>query len=161
MPSYTLEINGKNTAVEAQADMPLLWVLRDKVGLTGSKFGCGIGQCGACTVHLNGAPVRSCLMPVSSVAGQRITTIEGMAGNNQLHALQQVWIDEDVAQCGYCQAGQIMSAAALLENNPNPSDDDIDNAMSGNYCRCGTYIRIRKAIHSAANFYNAAQEAQS
>jgi isoquinoline 1-oxidoreductase alpha subunit len=161
MPSYTLEINGKKAAVEAEADMPLLWVLRDKVGLTGSKFGCGIGQCGACTVHINGTPTRSCLMPISSVAGQRITTIEGLADNNQLHALQQVWIDEDVAQCGYCQAGQIMSAAALLEKNPDPSDDDIDNAMSGNYCRCGTYIRIRKAIHTAANFYNAAEEAQS
>ena len=141
--------------------MPLLWALRDKAGLTGSKFGCGIGQCGACTVHVNGSPVRSCVTPVSSVADQRITTIEGLATNNHLHVLQQVWIDQDVAQCGYCQAGQIMSAAALLESNPKPTDGDIDKAMSGNYCRCGTYIRIRKAIHTAAGFYNAAQEVQS
>ena len=161
MPNYTLEINKNQTAIQAEADMPLLWALRDKAGLTGSKFGCGIGQCGACTVHVNGAPVRSCLTSVSSVAGQRITTIEGLATSNQLHVLQQVWIDQDVAQCGYCQAGQLMSAAALLERNPKPTDDDIDNAMSGNYCRCGTYIRIRKAIHTAASFYNAAQEVQS
>lgn len=161
MPGYTLEINGTQTVVEAEADMPLLWVLRDKVGLTGSKFGCGIGQCGACTVHVNGSPIRSCLTPVSSVAGQQVTTIEGIASSDQLHVLQQVWIDQDVAQCGYCQAGQLMSAAALLENNPNPTDSDIDDAMTGNYCRCGTYIRIRKAIHTAAEFYNAAQETQS
>jgi isoquinoline 1-oxidoreductase alpha subunit len=161
MPSYTLEINKKQTTIQAEADMPLLWALRDKAGLTGSKFGCGIGQCGACTVHVNGSPVRSCLTPVSSVADQRITTIEGLATSNYLHVLQQVWIDQDVAQCGYCQAGQIMSAAALLESNPKPTDGDIDNAMSGNYCRCGTYIRIRKAIHTAARFYNAAQEVQS
>ena len=161
MPSYTLEINKKQTTIQAEADMPLLWALRDKAGLTGSKFGCGTGQCGACTVHVNGSPVRSCLTPVSSVADQRITTIEGLATSNHLHVLQQVWIDQDVAQCGYCQAGQIMSAAALLESNPKPTDGDIDNAMSGNYCRCGTYIRIRKAIHTAASFYNAAQEVQS
>ncbi|MDG1232145.1 MAG: (2Fe-2S)-binding protein [Pseudomonadales bacterium] len=161
MPSYTLEINNKRTTIQAEADMPLLWVLRDKAGLTGSKYGCGIGQCGACTVHVNGAPARSCLRTVSSVADQRITTIEGLATSNHLHVLQQVWIDQDVAQCGYCQAGQIMSAAALLESNPNPTDSDIDNAMSGNYCRCGTYIRIRKAIQTAASFYNAAEEAQS
>ena len=161
MRSYTLEINKKQTTIQAESDMPLLWVLRDKAGLTGSKFGCGIGQCGACTVHVNGAPVRSCLTSVSSVADQRITTIEGLATSNQLHVLQQVWIDQDVAQCGYCQAGQLMSAAALLESNPKPTDGDIDKAMSGNYCRCGTYIRIRKAIHTAARFYNAAQEVQS
>lgn len=161
MPSYTLEINKQQTTIQAEADMPLLWALRDKAGLTGSKFGCGIGQCGACTVHVNGSPVRSCVTPVSSVADQRITTIEGLATNNHLHVLQQVWIDQDVAQCGYCQAGQIMSAAALLESNPKPTDGDIDKAMSGNYCRCGTYIRIRKAIHTAAGFYNAAQEVQS
>ena len=161
MPSYTLEINKQQTTIQAEADMPLLWALRDKAGLTGSKFGCGIGQCGACTVHVNGSPVRSCVTPVSSVADQRITTIEGLATNNHLHVLQQVWIDQDVAQCGYCQAGQIMSAAALLESNPKPTDGDIDKAMSGNYCRCGTYIRIRKAIHTAASFYNAAQEVQS
>ena len=161
MPSYTLEINKQRTTIQAEADMPLLWALRDKAGLTGSKFGCGIGQCGACTVHVNGLPVRSCVTPVSSVADQRITTIEGLATNNHLHVLQQVWIDQDVAQCGYCQAGQIMSAAALLESNPKPTDGDIDKAMSGNYCRCGTYIRIRKAIHTAAGFYNATQEVQS
>ena len=161
MPSYTLEINKQQTTIQAEADMPLLWALRDKAGLTGSKFGCGIGQCGACTVHVNGSPVRSCVTPVSSVADQRITTIEGLAKNNHLHVLQQVWIDQDVAQCGYCQAGQIMSAAALLESNPKPTDGDIDKAMLGNYCRCGTYIRIRKAIHTAAGFYNAAQEVQS
>ncbi len=161
MPSYTLEINKQRTTIQAEADMPLLWALRDKAGLTGSKFGCGIGQCGACTVHVNGLPVRSCVTPVSSVADQRITTIEGLATNNHLHVLQQVWIDQDVAQCGYCQAGQIMSAAALLESNPKPTDSDIDKAMSGNYCRCGTYIRIRKAIHTAAGFYNATQEVQS
>lgn len=161
MPRYTLEINKQQTTIQAEADMPLLWALRDKAGLTGSKYGCGIGQCGACTVHVNGSPVRSCVTPVSSVADQRITTIEGLATNNHLHVLQQVWIDQDVAQCGYCQAGQIMSAAALLESNPKPTDGDIDKAMSGNYCRCGTYIRIRKAIHTAAGFYNAAQEVQS
>ena len=161
MPRYTLEINKQQTTIQAEADMPLLWALRDKAGLTGSKYGCGIGQCGACTVHVNGSPVRSCVTPVSSVADQQITTIEGLATNNHLHVLQQVWIDQDVAQCGYCQAGQIMSAAALLESNPKPTDGDIDKAMSGNYCRCGTYIRIRKAIHTAAGFYNAAQEVQS
>ena len=156
MPKYTLEVNGKRTAIEAAEDMPLLWALRDKAGLTGTKFGCGIGQCGACTVHIDGAPVRSCLLPVSSADGSMITTIEGLASSDKLHVLQQVWIDQDVAQCGYCQAGQIMSAAALLDSKPNPTDDDIDSAMSGNYCRCGTYIRIRKAIHTAAGFYTAA-----
>ncbi len=161
MPKYTLEINGERTAIEAAADMPLLWAIRDKAGLTGTKFGCGIGQCGACTVHINGAPVRSCLLPISAVDGSQVTTIEGLADSDQLHVLQQVWIDQDVAQCGYCQAGQIMSAAALLNQNPKPTDDDIDNAMSGNYCRCGTYIRIRKAIHTAASFYNAADTASS
>lgn len=156
MPRYRLDINGKRTTIDAAADMPLLWALRDKAGLTGTKFGCGIGQCGACTVHINGAPVRSCLLPVSSVSGGSVTTIEGLATDARLHVLQQVWIDQDVAQCGYCQAGQIMSAAALLNTNPEPTDADIDSAMSGNYCRCGTYIRIRKAIHTAAAFYNAA-----
>ena len=146
MPEHQLTINGKKHTLDAPDDMPLLWALRDVVGLTGTKYGCGIGQCGACTVHLNGNPARSCLMPISAVAGQEITTIEGLAGETELHALQQVWIDQDVAQCGYCQAGQIMSAAALLKNKPQPTDDDIDAAMSGNYCRCGTYIRIRKAM---------------
>ena len=161
MPSYSLEINNEKTSIEAEEDMPLLWVLRDKVGLTGSKYGCGIGQCGACTVHVNGSPVRSCLTPVSSVENQAITTIEGLGASNQLHILQQVWIDQDVAQCGYCQAGQLMSAAALLESNPEPTNSDIDKAMSGNYCRCGTYIRIREAIHTAARFTNAAHKVKS
>jgi len=156
MPKHQLSINGEQKTIDAPNDMPLLWALRDVVGLTGTKYGCGIGQCGACTVHLNGNAVRSCLMPISAAAGQSVTTIEGMAEANELHVLQQVWIDQDVAQCGYCQAGQIMSAAALLKDNPNPTDDDIDTAMAGNYCRCGTYIRIRKAIHTAAGFYDAA-----
>jgi len=129
---------------------PLLWVLRDSLGLLGTKFGCGIGQCGACTVHVNDAPVRSCLLPLSAVADQKITTIEGLASDGQLHPLQQAWIEQDVPQCGYCQAGQLMSAAALLKQKKKPSDADIDSAMSGNICRCGTYLRIRAAIHSAA-----------
>jgi len=128
--------------------------LRDKLKLKGTKFGCGIAQCGACTVHINGAAVRSCTLPVSAVSGD-VTTIEGLADGGNLHPLQNAWIDHDVPQCGYCQAGQIMSAAALLATNKNPSDDDIDVAMAGNYCRCGTYIRIREAIHTAASFYNA------
>ena len=156
MPKIQLNVNGSSREMEVPADMPLLWVLRDIIGLTGTKYGCGIGQCGACTVHVDGAPVRSCLVPASSVVGSSITTIEGLAAEGELHALQQVWIDQDVAQCGYCQAGQIMSAAALLQQKPNPTDADIDSAMAGNYCRCGTYIRIRKAIHTAAGFYDAA-----
>ena len=150
MTRITLNVNGADTQVDAPDDMPLLWALRDLIGLTGSKYGCGIGQCGACTVHLNGAPVRSCLVPVSQVSGQAITTIEGLTEDGGLHALQQAWIEKDVAQCGYCQSGQIMSAAALLQNNAKPTDADIDAAMAGNYCRCGTYIRIREAIHAAA-----------
>ena len=161
MPNYSLEINNEKVSLDAEEDMPLLWVLRDRVGLTGSKYGCGIGQCGACTVHVNGSPVRSCLTPVSSVENQSITTIEGLATTNQLHILQQVWIDQDVAQCGYCQAGQIMSAAALLESNPEPTNIDIDKAMSGNYCRCGTYVRIREAIHTAARLNKPAQKVKS
>ena len=125
-------------------------MLRDELNLLGTKFGCGIGQCGACSVHLNGTATRSCLLPISAVAGTNITTIEGLANKGNLHSLQKAWVEHDVAQCGYCQSGQLMSAAALLAENPKPSDDDIDNAMSGNYCRCGTYVRIRKAIHSAA-----------
>ena len=156
MPKIQLNVNGSSREMEVPADMPLLWVLRDVIGLTGTKYGCGIGQCGACTVHVDGAPVRSCLVPASSVVGSSITTIEGLAAEGELHALQQVWIDQDVAQCGYCQAGQIMSAAALLQQKPNPTDADIDSAMAENYCRCGTYIRIRKAIHTAAGFYDAA-----
>ena len=150
MTRFTFNVNGSDTQVDAPDDMPLLWVLRDLMGLTGSKYGCGIGQCGACTVHLNGEPIRSCLLPVSQIAGQSITTIEGLAQGNELHALQEAWIAKDVAQCGYCQSGQIMSAAALLRRNAQPSDADIDVAMAGNYCRCGTYIRIREAIHAAA-----------
>ena len=161
MPNYSLEINNEKVSIDAEEDMPLLWVLRDGVGLTGTKYGCGIGQCGACTVHVNGSPVRSCLTPVSSVENQSITTIEGLATTNQLHILQQVWIDQDVAQCGYCQAGQIMSAASLLESNPEPTNIDIDKAMSGNYCRCGTYIRIREAIHTAARLNKPAQKVKS
>jgi isoquinoline 1-oxidoreductase alpha subunit len=150
MPDYQLNINNESVSVSAPADMPLLWVLRDLVGLTGTKYGCGIGQCGACTVRLAGAPVRSCSIPVSAAEGAEIATIEGLAKDGALSILQAVWIEEDVAQCGYCQAGQLMSASALLEQNVNPTDADIDQAMSGNYCRCGTYIRIRKAIHTAA-----------
>ena len=131
-------------------ETPLLWVLRDHLNLVGTKYGCGVAQCGACTVHLNGSPVRSCSVPVSSIAGQRITTVEGLAVDGKLNAVQAAWIEHDVAQCGYCQAGQIMSATALLARNPNPTDADIDAAMSGNVCRCGTYQRIRKAIHTAA-----------
>jgi isoquinoline 1-oxidoreductase subunit alpha len=130
---------------------PLLWVLRDHLGLVGTKYGCGMAQCGACTVHLNGSPIRSCSVPVSAAAGQKITTIEGLASKDgKLHPLQAAWIEHDVPQCGYCQAGQLMSAAALLQRNPSPSDADIDAAMNGNLCRCGTYTRIRKAIHAAA-----------
>ncbi len=156
MAKYTLSVNGETKEVDAEPNMPLLWALRDMLGLVGTKYGCGIGQCGACTVHINGTPIRSCMLPVSSVVGQQVTTIEGLAKGTVLHPLQQAWIDVDVAQCGYCQAGQIMSAAALLEHNPNPTDDDINVAMEGNYCRCGTYIRIREAIHKAANYVNAA-----
>ena len=147
-----LTINGKQHVVDdVDESTPLLWVLRDHLGLVGAKYGCGVAQCGACTVHLNGTPVRSCSVPVSAVANQAVTTIEGLASKDgELHALQKAWIEHDVAQCGYCQAGQIMSAAALLKGNPQPSDADIDAAMAGNLCRCGTYTRIRKAIHAAA-----------
>jgi isoquinoline 1-oxidoreductase alpha subunit len=147
-----LQVNDKEYAVEGvDESTPLLWILRDQLGLVGTKYGCGIGQCGACTVHLNGAPTRSCSLPVSAAAGQRITTIEGLASQDgKLHPLQAAWIEHDVPQCGYCQAGQLMSAAALLKQKPNPSDADIDAAMNGNICRCGTYPRIRKAIHAAA-----------
>jgi len=150
MASYTLNINNKTFEVEAEAQTPLLWVIRDEIGLTGTKFGCGIAQCGACTVHLNGNPVRSCSIPVSSVQGQQLTTIEGLSNDNS-HPVQKAWLDIQVPQCGYCQSGQIMSAASLLDKNPQPSDDDIDQGMAGNICRCGTYHRIRKAIHNASN----------
>ena len=154
MSKHTLTVNGEEVVVDAQPDTPLLWVLRDRLQLTGSKYGCGIAQCGACTVHVDGEPTRSCVLPVSAVSGP-ITTIEGLMAGADLHPLQAAWIEHDVPQCGYCQSGQIMSAAALLEDNPTPSDEDIDNAMAGNYCRCGTYVRIRKAVHSAAKAYNA------
>ena len=144
-----LSINGQSTKVDAEPDMPLLWVLRDLAGLTGTKYGCGMAQCGACTVHLNGQPVRSCVFPVSGAVGQSITTIEG-AGSGVASAVQKAWVDLAVAQCGYCQSGQIMSAIALLQGNAKPSDADIDSAMSGVLCRCATYHRIRAAIHAAA-----------
>ena len=144
-----LQVNGADHEVEAAPDMPLLWVLRDLMGLTGTKFGCGIAQCGACTVHIDGAPLRACVTPVSAVAGKKITTIEGLSANGT-HPVQQAWTELDVVQCGYCQSGQIMSAAALLAKVPTPTDTDIDQAMSGNICRCGTYPRIRAAVHRAA-----------
>jgi isoquinoline 1-oxidoreductase alpha subunit len=145
-----LVVNGKPVTVTAEPETPLLWVLRDKLGLTGTKFGCGIAQCGACTVHVDGQARRSCVMPVAELAGKAITTIEGLATPEQLHAVQEAWIAENVPQCGYCQAGQIMSTVALLAANPAPTDDDIDSALSANLCRCGTYPRIRRAVHRAA-----------
>ena len=145
-----LRINGEDRSVDAPEEMPLLWVLRDLVGLTGTKFGCGIGQCGACTVHVDGKPIRSCLLPVSAVGNRSITTIEGVGATPAGAKVQQAWLDLEVVQCGYCQSGQIMSATALLAGNSNPSDADIDAAMSGNICRCGTYQRIRAAIKQAA-----------
>ncbi len=144
-----LTINGKAQEVEVAGDTPLLWVLRDTLGLTGTKYGCGAALCGACTVHVDGAPMRSCSTPIESVAGKSVTTIEGLSADRS-HPVQQAWMEIDVPQCGYCQSGQIMSAAALLAKNPAPSDADIDSAMAGNICRCGTYPRIRKAIHRAA-----------
>lgn len=158
MSKFKLSVNGQQHEVDVSPDMPLLWVLRDKLKLTGTKYGCGIAQCGACTVHVDGAAVRSCVLPVSAVSGD-VTTIEGLADGGDLHPLQTAWIEHDVPQCGYCQAGQIMSAAALLDDNPEPTDADIDTALAGNYCRCGTYVRIRKAVHSAASYYNAAKGA--
>jgi isoquinoline 1-oxidoreductase subunit alpha len=146
----TLHINGEEKSVDAPEDMPLLWVLRDLVGLTGTKFGCGIGQCGACTVHLDGKPTRSCILPIGAVAGRPITTIEGVGATAEGAKIQKAWLDLEVIQCGYCQSGQIMSAAALLASTPAPSDADINAAMSGNICRCGTYVRIRNAIKQAA-----------
>ena len=146
---YTLKVNGKSRSVDVDAEMPLLWVLRDVLDLPGTKYGCGVAQCGSCTVHLNGEPVRSCQTPVSSAANTPITTIEGLSPEGT-HPLQVVWQEIDVPQCGYCQAGQIMSAAALLATTPKPSNEDIDRAMNGNVCRCGTYLRIREGIHKAA-----------
>lgn len=150
MAKITLNVNGTDRMVDVPEDQPLLWVLRDELKLVGTKFGCGMAQCGACTVHLNGTPVRSCSVLAASLAGQKITTIEGLAQNGALTAVQKAWIDHDVPQCGYCQAGQIMSATALLRQKPNPTDADIDTFMQGNICRCGTYVRIRAAIKSAA-----------
>ncbi|MEO1194509.1 MAG: (2Fe-2S)-binding protein [Pseudomonadota bacterium] len=148
--AVTLTINGETHEIDAPAGTPLLWVLRDHLGLTGTKFGCGIAQCGACTVHLNGNPIRSCIMPVSAIGDGKITTVEGVESKAAM-AIRKAWRDIDVVQCGYCQSGQMMSATALLESNPNPSDDDIDTAMHGNLCRCATYHRIRAAIHRAAD----------
>ena len=148
MPSYSLNVNGKTTTVDVPADMPLLWVIRDVLNLKGTKFGCGVAQCGACTVNMGGRAIRSCSTPVSTVKGP-VTTIEGLSADGN-HPLQQAWMEIDVPQCGYCQAGQIMSANALLSQNPKPSDEQITSAMTGNICRCGTYLRIRQAIHRAA-----------
>jgi isoquinoline 1-oxidoreductase subunit alpha len=145
----SFNLNGTETRVDVDADMPLLWLLRDTLGLTGTKFGCGVALCGACTVHLEGAAVRACVTPVSAVSGRRVTTIEGLSSDSS-HPVQRAWIELEVPQCGYCQSGQIMSAAALLAQTPQPSDAEIDAAMSGNICRCGTYQRIRAAIHRAA-----------
>ena len=149
MPQYRLTINGRRQTVTAEADTPLLWVLRDALGMTGTKFGCGMALCGACTVHVDGAATRSCSLPVSAADGKRVTTIEGLSADGS-HPVQRAWIEEDVAQCGYCQVGQIMTAAALLREHPRPTDEQIDAAMAGNICRCGTYQRVRSAIHRAA-----------
>ena len=145
----SLTVNGTSQRVDVSPDTPLLWVLRDHLGLTGTKYGCGMALCGACTVHVNGQAVRSCVMPISAAAGKNVLTIEGLSRDGS-HPLQRAWIAEEVPQCGYCQSGQIMAAAVLLRENPRPSDADIDDAMSGNICRCGTYQRIRRAIHRAA-----------
>lgn len=150
MAKFTITINGKAQQVEAAPDTPMLWVLRDHLDLVGTKFGCGIGQCGACTIHFNGVATRSCQIPISAVGENPIITIEGLSKKAD-HPVQKAWIEHDVPQCGYCQSGQIMSAASLLKQNPNPTDQDIENAMSGNICRCGTYTRIKKAIKTAAN----------
>ncbi|MBB6003470.1 (2Fe-2S)-binding protein [Arcicella rosea] len=147
MAKYSLKINGKTQQIDIDPSTPILWVLRDHLNMTGTKFGCGMAMCGACTVHLDGSAVRSCSLPVSAVGKQAITTIEGLSANGT-HPVQKAWIEHDVAQCGYCQSGQIMSASALLKSNPNPTDEDIDNYMSGNICRCGTYLRIKDAIKS-------------
>jgi isoquinoline 1-oxidoreductase subunit alpha len=152
----TITVNNRLVNVDAEADTPLLWVLRDHLGMTGTKFGCGMALCGACTVHIDGVATRSCVLPLSAVAGKSITTIEGLSLDRS-HAVQKAWLEIDVPQCGYCQSGQIMSAAALLKSTPKPSDADIDAAMSGNICRCGTYPRIRKAIHRAADLLAASE----
>jgi isoquinoline 1-oxidoreductase alpha subunit len=149
MASISFQVNGKTQTVDVSPETPLLWVLRDSLQLTGTKYGCGISQCGACTVHVDGDPTRSCVTPVSAVAGKRVTTIEGLSPDRS-HPIQQAWIAEQVPQCGYCQSGQIMTAAALLVTKPQPTDADIDQFLSGNICRCGTYQRIRRAVHRAA-----------
>jgi aerobic-type carbon monoxide dehydrogenase small subunit (CoxS/CutS family) len=146
---FTLTVNGTTQKIDADGDTPLLWALRDHLSLTGTKYGCGMALCGACTVHIDGVAVRSCVLPLKAMEGKRVTTIEGLS-KDRSHAVQRAWIESDVPQCGYCQSGQIMSAAALLGNNPSPSDADIDAALAGNVCRCGTYVRIRKAVHRAA-----------
>jgi aerobic-type carbon monoxide dehydrogenase small subunit (CoxS/CutS family) len=149
MPRYSLRVNARDRELEASADMPLLWALRDRLGLTGTKFGCGVGVCGACTVLLDGDPVRSCQVPLALAAGHRVTTIEGLSRDGS-HPCQRAWIEEDVAQCGYCQPGMIMEAAALLSKTPQPSDTDVDEAFRGHVCRCGTWQRLRRAVHRAA-----------
>jgi len=155
MSKYTLNVNGKAQAVDVEADTPLLWALRDTLGLVGTKYGCGVGACGACTVHVDGQPARACQLPVSSIGKRRITTIEGLDAN-AAHPLQQAWQELDVPQCGYCQSGQIMSACALLKQHPRPTDAQIDDAMAGNLCRCATYVRIRAGIHRAADIASTA-----
>lgn len=149
MAQYTLYVNGETKTVEVDPSTPMLWVLRDHLNLVGTKFGCGIAQCGACTIHLNGTAVRSCQLPVSAVGNSEVITIEGLSENGD-HPVQLAWIKQDVPQCGYCQAGQIMTATALLKQNPNPTDEEIESAMAGNLCRCGTYVRIKKAVKDAA-----------
>ncbi len=156
MTKISITVNAKGYTFDVDPKMPLLWVIRDYVGLTGTKYGCGIGQCGACTVHLDGKAVRSCLVPVSSVVGRNVTTIEGLSADGQ-HPLQRAWQDEDVPQCGYCQAGQLMSAAALLHQHPNPTDEEIVIAMTGNICRCGTYQRIQRAIRRSVELKSEAK----
>jgi len=146
---FSLTVNGTTQSIDAQGDTPLLWVLRDHLSLTGTKFGCGMALCGACTVHVDGVAVRACVLPLEAVVGKKVTTIEGLS-KDRSHSVQRAWIEMDVPQCGYCQSGQIMSTAALLASNPAPSDSDIDAALAGNICRCGTYVRIRKAVHRAA-----------
>jgi isoquinoline 1-oxidoreductase alpha subunit len=150
MPTYNLTVNGQQHQVDVAADTPILWVLRDHLTLVGTKYGCGIAQCGACTVHLDGTAVRSCTLPVSAVGDRSITTIEGLSEEGD-HPVQEAWLEHDVPQCGYCQAGQIMTAAAFLESNPDPSEDEVEEAMDGNICRCGTYLRIRDAVQTAAS----------
>jgi isoquinoline 1-oxidoreductase alpha subunit len=150
MAQYTIKINQKTHQIEVASDTPVLWVLRDHIKLLGTKFGCGIGQCGACTIHLDGVATRSCLIPISAIGDRSVTTIEGLSEKAD-HPIQKAWLEHDVPQCGYCQAGQMMNAASLLNQNPKPSNEDIDTAMNGNICRCGTYVRIKKAIKTASN----------